>query len=75
MVIDACAELATRIVKHGGDTGLIRQNFNDSKNSVKGWLGVGGSVETEARASIVGAEEDSVLVVFGYVIPTTPACR
>jgi hypothetical protein len=75
MVIDACAELAIRIVKHGGDADLMRQNSNDSKNSVKGWLGVGGSVEKEARASMVGAEEDSVLVVFGYVMPITSACR
>jgi len=69
MVIDACAELATRIVKHGGDTDLMRQISNDSKNSVKGWLGVG--VGKEAGASTVGTEKDSVLVVFGYVTTTS----
>jgi hypothetical protein len=67
MVIDACAELAARIVKLGGDTDLMRKNSDESKTSVKGWLGVGESTS----APTVEAAKDSVLVVFGYVWNTT----
>jgi len=62
MVIDACAELVTRIVKNGGDVDLPRPNSNDVKTSVKSWLGLGEWNEKEAPEE---AGKDSVLVVFG----------
>lgn len=66
MVIDACAELATRIVKNGGDTDLMGQTTTDVKSSVKSWLGFGSESPEKMSANIDQNEgKDSVLVVFG----------
>lgn len=66
MVIDACAELACRIVKNGGDTDLMGQSPGDMKNSVKDWLGTSSdSPEKKAMETKGPAGSDSVLVVFG----------
>lgn len=62
MVIDACAELATRIVRNGGDQNLDTPSSSSIKDFVKGWLGGEKSVKAETASSTC-----SVLVVVGYV--------
>jgi hypothetical protein len=65
MVIDACTELAVRVVKNGGDTGLLEAKSSGGiKNYVKSWLG--GDTE-EAPKEEEEAPVDSVLVVVGCV--------
>jgi hypothetical protein len=63
MVIDACAELATNIVKNGGYLDLDAPSSSGMKEFVKGWLG--------SRDTTVKAEPppniSSVLVVIGFV--------
>ncbi|PVG04912.1 DRMBL-domain-containing protein [Serendipita vermifera] len=64
MVIDACTELAVRIVKNGGDTNLLEAKSSGGlKNYVKSWLGGGESEEAPKEEE--EAPVDSVLVVVG----------
>jgi hypothetical protein len=62
MVIDACAELATKIVKHGGYPDLDAPSSSGMKEFVKGWLGGGDTVKAESPPNT-----SSVLVVIGFV--------
>jgi hypothetical protein len=70
MVIDACTELAVRVVKNGGDTGLLEAKSSGGlKNYVKSWLG--GAESEEAPKEEEEAPVDSVLVVVGCVFTSS----
>lgn len=58
MVIDACAELALRIVKNGGDTNLLDASAN---STVKTWLGNKEETPLAQDSSVV----KPILVVLG----------
>ncbi|KAG8832703.1 hypothetical protein FRC17_000849 [Serendipita sp. 399] len=65
MVIDACAELASRIVQNGGDDGLWDATSSKMKGMVQSWLNSGSNDSENVEKAHGSTEIDSVLVVVG----------